>query len=274
LKSDPDLAKKQATADAVKDPTAKLDAEKPVEQKLAEEHAAEPANVKLEGLQGKIKDTNASVEKLDNLVKSEQKRIAELRKAKPDANSAEAKARAAKLKSDAELEPRLKSAEVELEGLKKEAAAGEKHANEVLGDKDFHQDDLIDEAGATLDEIKRRADERVKQIQGPADPAADFDVKKFNEEKAHLGTNERVALIEKVARERAERLGFRKDNRISVLNQRTVFVDPATGNLFSVDTENGRFEKCNPRGEHIEEVDFNLKNTKPRDETGGHDLRI
>jgi hypothetical protein len=35
----------------------------------------------------------------------------------------------------------------------------------------------------------------------------------------------------------------------------------------------GTFEECDSTGRHVREVDFNLGQTDPRDESGGHDLR-
>ncbi|WP_258198118.1 hypothetical protein [Pseudomonas viridiflava] len=42
-----------------------------------------------------------------------------------------------------------------------------------------------------------------------------------------------------------------------------------------MDTQHGRFEVINPKnGKLLGEVNFEFKQTKPADNTGGHDLKI
>ena len=61
---------------------------------------------------------------------------------------------------------------------------------------------------------------------------------------------------------------------VSRKNNRDVYTDPKSKDLYSVDTQHGRFEHCNKRGKHLGEVDFDLKPTKGPDNSGGHDLIV
>jgi filamentous hemagglutinin len=44
--------------------------------------------------------------------------------------------------------------------------------------------------------------------------------------------------------------------------------------LHSVDTQHGRFEKCDFKGRHQGEVNMNLEPKKPADKSGEHNLTV
>ena len=89
----------------------------------------------------------------------------------------------------------------------------------------------------------------------------------------NMPTEERVAIYKQEGRAVAEKHGFEKNNRLTKLNKRDVYVNEKTGDLYALDTQHGTFEHCNKKGRHIEEVDFELKQTKKGDRSGGHDLK-
>ena len=101
-----------------------------------------------------------------------------------------------------------------------------------------------------------------------------FDVKGFSKEISKMPPGERVATVKQTAKEVADKAGLKKDTRLSKLNGRDVYVDPKTGNYYSVDTQHGRFEIMNSRGKHLGECDFSFKFTKPADTSGAHNLII
>jgi hypothetical protein len=70
--------------------------------------------------------------------------------------------------------------------------------------------------------------------------------------------------------------GWRKPKEVCRRNSgRTIYLDEATETLYSVDTQHGRFEVCEPKkGKHLREVDFDLKQTKGADPSGQHDLIV
>lgn len=85
---------------------------------------------------------------------------------------------------------------------------------------------------------------------------------------------ERVAQIKSAAASVTVANGLVKNNKLSKLNGRDVY-DSNDGNLYAMDTQHGRFEVINPKnGKHLGEVNFEFKQTKPADNTGGHDLKI
>ncbi|MGE6630410.1 colicin E3/pyocin S6 family cytotoxin [Bacillus sp. NPDC077027] len=85
---------------------------------------------------------------------------------------------------------------------------------------------------------------------------------------------ERVAAVKIKVQEVAKSNSLIKDSKLSKMNGRDVYKDPKTGDLYSVDTQHGRFEKTNSKGKHQGEVDFDFKQTKPADASGGHNLKI
>lgn len=86
--------------------------------------------------------------------------------------------------------------------------------------------------------------------------------------------SERVATVKSEAKAVAEEYGFIKNKKISANNNRDVYENPRTKDLYSVDTQHGRFEHCNKRGKHLGEVDFDFNVTKGPDKSGRHDLRV
>ncbi len=99
-------------------------------------------------------------------------------------------------------------------------------------------------------------------------------VRGFEREISRLRPGERVAVANQMAQSRARIHGWRRDNRVSRLNNRTVYRDPNSRDYYSVDTQHGRFEHCNRHGVHQGEVDMDLYPTAPADPAGGHDLDV
>ncbi|MFC8058066.1 S-layer homology domain-containing protein [Bacillus cereus] len=99
-----------------------------------------------------------------------------------------------------------------------------------------------------------------------------FDVAAFDKKIAKMNINEKAAEIKIASKGIAKQNGWEKNNKLSKLNKRDVYVDSKTKNLYAVDTQHGRFEVLNKKGKHQGEVDFNLNSTKPADKSGGHDL--
>ncbi|WP_144471874.1 T7SS effector LXG polymorphic toxin [Bacillus safensis] len=98
--------------------------------------------------------------------------------------------------------------------------------------------------------------------------------KDFEKSLVKLPPAERVAAVKMKVKEVAKSNGLIKDSKLSKINSRDVYKDPKTGDLYSVDTQHGRFEKTNNKGKHQGEVDFDFKQTKPADASGGHNLKI
>ncbi|MDA7026651.1 T7SS effector LXG polymorphic toxin [Bacillus sp. CLL-7-23] len=98
--------------------------------------------------------------------------------------------------------------------------------------------------------------------------------KDFEKSLVKLPPAERVATVKLKAQEVAKKAGLVKESKLSKINSRDVYKDPKTGDLFSVDTQHGRFEKTNRKGKHQGEIDFDFKPTKPADTSGGHNLKI
>ena len=99
-------------------------------------------------------------------------------------------------------------------------------------------------------------------------------VKGFEENISKMQPGERVATVKTEAAKVAEQNGWVKDRTCSKMNDREVYKDPKTGEIYSVDTQHGRFEKCNSKGKHQGEVNFDLEQTKPADSSGKHDVRV
>lgn len=98
--------------------------------------------------------------------------------------------------------------------------------------------------------------------------------KDFEKSIVKLSPAERVATVKSKAQEIAKNVGLVKDSKLSKINGRDVYKDPKTGDLYSVDTQHGRFEKTNSKGKHLGEVDFDFKSTKPADPSGNHNLKV
>src|SRR5699024_3417498 len=98
--------------------------------------------------------------------------------------------------------------------------------------------------------------------------------KDFEKSLVKLPPAERVAAVKTKSQEVAKNAGLVKDSKLSKINGRDVYKDPKTRELYSVDTQHGRFEKTNKKGKHEGEFDFDFMPTKPADSSGGHDLRV
>lgn len=94
--------------------------------------------------------------------------------------------------------------------------------------------------------------------------------KDFEKSLVKLPPAERVATVRSKAQEVAKSAGLVKDSKLSKINGRTVYKDPKTGDLYSVDTQHGRFEKTNSKGKHQGE----MISTKPADASGGHNFKV
>ena len=90
-----------------------------------------------------------------------------------------------------------------------------------------------------------------------------------------LNSNERIGPIRTRAERVARRNGWVRDERVERLNRgRIIYKDNKTEEYYSVDTLHGRFEHYNSRGEHLEEVDFDLNSKGKLDSSGKHDIRV
>lgn len=98
------------------------------------------------------------------------------------------------------------------------------------------------------------------------------DAKDFEKDIKSLPPGERVAEVKGKAKEIAETKGFIKNKKLSKQNRRTIYTDEK-GQHWSVDTEKGRFEKLNDRGEHQGEYDFDFNQTGKPDKTGKHNIK-
>jgi hypothetical protein len=169
-------------------------------------------------------------------------------------------------------DPRMRQFEAELRELETETTRN----FELLLDPDPEMRELARAEGRALNERATELEGRLRAQQPPAAVAASaaFDVRAFEERIAHLPPNERVAAVREQARAVAERRNLQRQAQFSERNGRDVYVDPATGELFAVDTQHGRFEHCDPRGTHLGELNFDFRGTKNADPSGGHDLFV
>lgn len=98
---------------------------------------------------------------------------------------------------------------------------------------------------------------------------------KFEKKISKMPANERVAAVNEEAEKIARVNGWEKRSDISKRNNgRKVYLDKKNKNLYSVDTQHGRLEKTNINGKHLGEFDFGLKQTKPADLSGRHNLIV
>ncbi len=102
----------------------------------------------------------------------------------------------------------------------------------------------------------------------------DNNAKDFEKSLVKLPLGKRVATVRSKAEEVAKNAGLVKDSKLSKINGRDMYKDPKTGDLYSVDTQHGRFEKTNSKGKHLGEFDFDFKPTKPADTSGRHNLKV
>jgi hypothetical protein len=97
--------------------------------------------------------------------------------------------------------------------------------------------------------------------------------KQFEERIAKLPPGERVAEIKGTLAAKAKQNGWTKDRNVSKKNGRDVYAD-GHGDYHAVDTQHGRYEKCNSRGKHQGEFDIDGTQQKPADPSGGHDIIV
>lgn len=97
----------------------------------------------------------------------------------------------------------------------------------------------------------------------------------FEESLVGLPPDERVAVVKSRARELAKSLGWKKDNRLTRINDRDVYTI-GDGFLYALDTQHGRLEQVNGKtGKHLGELQFDLAPIEnSRDGSGKHDLRV
>jgi filamentous hemagglutinin len=90
-----------------------------------------------------------------------------------------------------------------------------------------------------------------------------------------LPAGERVAIVKSRGKELANAIGWKKDNRLTRMNDRDVYRG-GDGFLYALDTQHGRLEQVNGKtGKHISEFYFDLVAVPDsKDESGGHDLRV
>jgi RHS repeat-associated protein len=103
-----------------------------------------------------------------------------------------------------------------------------------------------------------------------------FNAREFEKSLVGLPVGERVAEVRRQTSIIAEERGWTVAKDVQKKNPgRTVYRDPATGELYSVDTQHGRFEKLTSKGKHIEEVQLDGTPVEDsRDSSGGHDLEV
>lgn len=97
----------------------------------------------------------------------------------------------------------------------------------------------------------------------------------FEKSLVNLPYDERVAVVKSRGRELAKALGWKKDNRLTRINDRDVYT-MGDGFLYALDTQHGRLEQVNGKtGKHISEFYFDLVAVPDsKDASGGHDLRV
>jgi hypothetical protein len=109
-----------------------------------------------------------------------------------------------------------------------------------------------------------------KTIEGAGNAAA------FEKKISKMSPNDRVSAVKTEVNRIVNEKGLIKDNKLTKINNRDVYQNPDTGELFALDTQHGRFESLNPKnGKHLGEVDFDF-NSIPNslDKSGEHDLKM
>jgi hypothetical protein len=123
--------------------------------------------------------------------------------------------------------------------------------------------------------LERRAADMIGRIEAAAaagpTAAGAFDNAAFVERIRRLPPGERVAAVEQTAGQLAQGRGWTYDQRLSSLNNRSVYRDPA-GKLYGVDTQHGTFEVCAENGAHEREVNFVMEQLEGPQ--ADHDLRV
>jgi hypothetical protein len=126
----------------------------------------------------------------------------------------------------------------------------------------------------SVDNLLPRVDLSNKLIEG--------DWEKFRNELRHLQSQEKNAIIEKLAKNVAEINGYSYNQRLSTHNQkrqkglRSIY-EAGVGKqkmYLSTDFETGAFEVCNHKGWHLGEYSFGGEQTKEADNSGQHNILI
>ena len=150
------------------------------------------------------------------------------------------------------------------------------NANAPTDAQDVHRNslgDMIDAAtppARSVGSLTTGGIMRMAQGQAKYSDAASFE-KNLSTRKT---AGERVGYIKEVLPEVAQKHGLTKDSRLSRKTGREVLKNEK-GEVFSVDTQHGRFEKINPKtGRHEGEYNFDMVQTKPADKSGKHDLDL
>jgi RHS repeat-associated protein len=87
-----------------------------------------------------------------------------------------------------------------------------------------------------------------------------------------MSPGERIAAVRGKMDKVAPRNGWEKNDKLSKINNRPVYTD-INGNNYSVDTQHGRFEKSNSKGQHLGEFDIDSTQQKPADISGKHNIK-
>jgi hypothetical protein len=103
-----------------------------------------------------------------------------------------------------------------------------------------------------------------------------FDASGFERSLVRLPSGERVARVKTQAAEIAKERGWIRATDVQKRNPgRIVYRDPKTKELYSVDTQHGRFERLTKDGKHIEEQKMDgTRVPDSHDNSGGHDLKV
>ena len=168
-------------------------------------------------------------------------------------------------------QPDQQQGEQDMTGDKEELSRVEEESQEaspVAVDKTVQQEEA---------EKKQKEGAEGKKQEEPRLSAAEFE-KKISK----MSPGERVAAVKEMAERVAQGRGLVRDKlskNISKKNPNRDIYRKAdskgrTEELYSTDTQHGRFEVCNKNGKHLREVDFDFKQTKGPDLSGKHDLIV
>ncbi|MBW4520182.1 MAG: DUF4157 domain-containing protein [Scytolyngbya sp. HA4215-MV1] len=252
-----------------------------VEQDLAEirkkARENETLETKLEQLSKTESAAQESLKEVNKSLKGEKeklsKQIEELRRSGKREDLAQAE-QLRKLLNNDKFNNQLKELDAELKALSEKVK--EAGIEDAKGDPDIEglAKNEADKFRDEFDDLRTKAEELKGEIEKEFKPESKFDNQAFIEEIKKLSPSERVARVEEQAGKIASQKGFEKDTRLSRINNRTVYRDPATGDLYGVDTQHGTFEKCNADGIHQGEFNFADVQTDPADRSGGHNLKL
>ncbi len=88
-----------------------------------------------------------------------------------------------------------------------------------------------------------------------------------------LKTGERIAKYKEAAATVAEKNTWTQNKNLSKRFNRTIYSDKS-GQHYSLDTQHGRFEVYDKKGQHLGEIDFEGTVKKQADPSGRHNLKI